>query len=207
MLQLTTLRDTSDLSIKIGTDSVMRLSDPKMRELLFAYLDAKYPKVRIFDEKEIGKSRADFIAVTDSTIIGYEIKSDLDSYARLKSQVRDYNKFCDICYAVVGKSHQKGIVKHIPEFWGILVVSVEGGQAEIFEMRHADINPKETTENKLSLLWKKEIQNIAVKNGLPKYSNKNKKYLLRMLREMIPHKQLMQALTDELFERDYTQWS
>ena len=181
----------------------MRLSDPEMREALFAYIDAGHQKVRIFDEKEIGRSRADFITVTDSIITGYEIKSDLDSYARLKSQVRDYNKFCDICYAVVGKSHQKGIIKHIPDFWGVLVISKEGGQIDIFLSRTADINPKEITDNKLSILWKKEIQNIAAKNGLPKYHDKKKRYLMRMLREMIPHDQLMRALTDELFERDY----
>ena len=185
----------------------MRLSDPQMREALFTYLDEKYLKIRVFDEKIIGKSRADFIAVTDSTITGYEIKSDLDSYARLKSQVREYNKFCDFCYAVVGKSHQKGIVKHIPEFWGILVISKEYGKTEVYEMRPPDMNPKDTTDNKLSILWKKEIQNIAKKNGLPKYHDRNKKYLMRMLREMIPQKELMLALTNELFERDYTIWS
>jgi hypothetical protein len=184
----------------------MKLSDPQMREALFTYLDAKHSKIRIIDEKEIGKSRADFMAVTDGMIIGYEIKSDLDTYARLKTQVRDYNKYFDVCYAVVGESHQKGIIKRIPEFWGVLVISVEDGQTKVYEMRPADLNPKDITANKLSLLWKKEIQNIAVKNGLPKYSNKNKKYLLRMLQEMIPPKQLMQAFTDELFERDYSIW-
>jgi len=184
----------------------MRLSDPEMREALFAYLDAKHSKIRIIDEKEIGKSRADFMAVTDGIIMGYEIKSDLDTYARLKTQVRDYNKYFDVCYAVVGESHQKGILKRIPEFWGVLVISVEDGQTNVFELRTADINPKVTTANKLSLLWKKEIQNIAVKNGLPKYSNKNKKYLLRMLQEMIPEKQLLLAFTEELFERDYSSY-
>jgi len=184
----------------------MKLSDPQMREALFSYLDGKYPKIRVFDEKEIGKSRADLIAVTDSTITGYEIKSDRDSYARLKSQIRDYNKFCDLCYAVVGKSHQAGIAKRIPEFWGILVISNEDGQTEVYEMRPPDINPKDITDNKLSMLWKKEIQNIAKNYKLPKYSKMNKKYLIRMLRECIPHIQLMQALTEELFERDYTEW-
>jgi len=52
----------------------MRLSDPEMREALFAYLDAKHSKIRIIDEKEIGKLRADFMAVTDGFIMGYEIK-------------------------------------------------------------------------------------------------------------------------------------
>ena len=185
----------------------MKLSDPQMREALFTYLDAKHSKIRIIDEKEIGKSRADFMAVTDGVIIGYEIKSDLDTYARLKTQVRNYNKYFDICYAVVGKSHQKGVIKHIPKFWGVLVVSEEDGQTNVFELRPADMNPKDITANKLSLLWKKEIQNIAVKNGLPKYSNKNKKYLLRMLQEMIPPKELMLAFTEELFERDYSIWA
>jgi len=185
----------------------MRLSDPEMREVLFSYLDTKHSKIRIFDEKEIGRARADFLVVTDSLITGYEIKSDLDSYTRLKSQVRNYNKFCDICYAVVGKSHQKGIVKHIPDFWGIIVITVENGFTDVFELRLPDLNPKMNIDNKLSILWKKELQNIAKKNGLPKYSDKNKRYLLRMLRESIPQKQLMKAFTDELFERDYSDYT
>ena len=184
----------------------MKLSDSEMREALFTYLDAKHAKIRIIDEKVIGKSRADIMAVTDGIIIGYEIKSDLDTYARLKTQVRNYNKYFDVCYVVVGKSHQKGVIKHIPEFWGVLVVSEEDGQVNVFELRSADMNPKDTIANKLSLLWKNEIQNIAVRNGLPKYSNKNKKYLLRMLQEMILPKDLMLAFTDELFERDYSVW-
>ena len=182
----------------------MKLSDPEMREALFTYLDAKHSKIRVIDEKVIGKSRADFMAVTDGIIVGYEIKSDLDTYVRLKTQVRDYNKYFDVCYAVVGESHQKGILSRIPEFWGVLVISIENGQPNVFELRPADMNPKDVTANKLSLLWKNEIQNIAVKNGLPKYSNKNKKYLLRMLQEMIPPKELMLAFTEELFERDYS---
>ena len=184
----------------------MRLSDPEMREALFAYLDFKYPKIRVFDEKGIGDSRADFIAITDGVISGYEIKSDLDSYARLKSQVRDYNKFCDTCYAVVGKSHQKGIVKRIPKFWGILVVSKESGNTEVVELRPAEMNPKDITGNKLSLLWMRELRHIVAKNGLRKYSTLNKRYLLKMLKELVPHARLMQALTDELFERDYSKF-
>jgi len=63
----------------------MKLSDPEIREALFTYLDAKHSKIKKIDEKEIGISRADIMAVTEDHIIGYEIKSDLDSYARLKT--------------------------------------------------------------------------------------------------------------------------
>ncbi len=63
------------------------LHDPQIRELLFDYLDEKYGKIRIFEEKNIKSSRADIIAVIDGSILGMEIKSDFDSYARLSAQV------------------------------------------------------------------------------------------------------------------------
>ena len=53
--------------------------DVEIREPLFLYLETIYGKVRIFEEKNIGKSRADVIAVTDGALIGLEIKSDGDS--------------------------------------------------------------------------------------------------------------------------------
>jgi len=81
--------------------------------------------------------------------------------------VREYNKYFDICNAVVGETHQKGILKRIPEFWGVLVVSLEDGQPKVFELRPADMNPKDINANKLSLLWKSEIQSIAVKTVYP----------------------------------------
>ena len=51
--------------------------DVEIREPLFLYLETIYGKVRIFEEKNIGKSRADVIAVTDGALIGLEIKSCL----------------------------------------------------------------------------------------------------------------------------------
>ena len=67
--------------------------DADIREPLFEYLELRYGKVRILEEKNIGKSRADVLAITDSVLIGLEIKSDGDSYTRLKSQIRNYNKY------------------------------------------------------------------------------------------------------------------
>ena len=97
--------------------------DADIREPLFLYLETRYGKVRIFEEKNIGTSRADVIAITDGELIGLEIKSDGDSYARLKSQIRNYNKYCGKNYLVVGASHRIHAGEHIPDFWGILVVS------------------------------------------------------------------------------------
>lgn len=71
------------------------LHDGQIREILFDYLDERYGKIRIFEEKNIKSSRADIIAVIDGSIIGMEIKSDFDSYTRLAAQVKNYDKYCD----------------------------------------------------------------------------------------------------------------
>ncbi|SCW49754.1 hypothetical protein SAMN02910456_01447 [Ruminococcaceae bacterium YRB3002] len=105
-----------------------KLLDKDMREPLFAYFDLKYGKVRFFEEKTIGRSRADVMMVTDDAITGLEIKSDADSYTRLKRQIRDYDKFFDYNYVVIGKSHLKHIEEHIPKYWGVISCFEEDGE-------------------------------------------------------------------------------
>ena len=60
------------------------LYDKDIREPLFDFLEAYYGKVRILEEKQIGRSRADIMMVIPSHVVGIEIKSDADTYARLK---------------------------------------------------------------------------------------------------------------------------
>ena len=71
------------------------LKDKDIREPLFFFLEEKYGKVRILEEKNIGRSRADVVMVTEGAIVGIEIKSDADTYARLAKQVEDYDKYYD----------------------------------------------------------------------------------------------------------------
>ena len=71
------------------------LHDADIREPLFDYLEDSYGKIRILEEVEIARSRADVIMVTDDSLVGLEIKSDADTYVRLERQVKDYNLFFD----------------------------------------------------------------------------------------------------------------
>ena len=104
------------------------LKDQDIREPLFDFFDEKFGKVRIIEEKQIAKSRADVMLVLEEKLIGVEIKSDADTYARLARQVKDYNKFFDYNYVVVGSSHSKHIEEHVPEYWGIIeAISKEQG--------------------------------------------------------------------------------
>ncbi len=58
------------------------LHDGQIREILFDYLDERYGKIRIFEEKNIKSSRADIIAVIDGSIIGMEIKKAISTAMR-----------------------------------------------------------------------------------------------------------------------------
>jgi hypothetical protein len=184
-----------------------KILDPQIREALFTYLEAETVKIRVMDEFNLGDSRADFLAVTDGILTGYEIKSDSDSYTRLKTQTRDYSRYCDYCYAVVGKSHQSGIVARVPDFWGVIIVEDEGGII-LRRLREAKLSPEVTFQNKLDLLWKNELANIRKKYGMPKYEGRSKGYMIRSLNYIVSEARdtLPRYITDELFERDYTKY-
>ena len=111
------------------------LYDKDIREPLFDFLDDIYLTNRIIEEKQMGRSRADVVMVTPLAIYGIEIKSDADTYARLKRQVRDYDNFYDYNYVVVGTSHAYHIQEHVPDYWGIITVEQSEGVCDFYVKR------------------------------------------------------------------------
>lgn len=182
------------------------LYDKDIRDPLFDYLEERFGKTRMFEEKIIGKSRADVLMLTKNLIIGLEIKSDADTYVRLKRQIRNYDKYCDANYVVIGKSHEKHIEDHIPEYWGILVVSVLGTEISIEEKREAGSNPKMKKELQATLIWRPELQRLLLINHLPGYKQKSKKFVRQKLLEKMEWDILKLQMCEELFERDYSIW-
>ncbi len=80
------------------------IRDRDIREPLFSFLEKTFGKIRIIEEKTIGRSRADIVMVTTDCVLGIEIKTDADTYARLSRQVKDYDKFFERNIVVVGTS-------------------------------------------------------------------------------------------------------
>lgn len=179
------------------------MTDREMREPLFDYLEEFYGKIRILEEKNAGTSRADVIGVVDGALLGFEIKSDRDSYTRLKTQTRDYDRFCDWNYLVVGKSHLLHAHEHIPAHWGILVVWEEEGGVRVEMDQLPGRNPGAELRNQLSFLWRPELALLQEQNGLPAYRQKSKAFVQEKLLELVPGETLKRQMTDLLFERDY----
>ena len=173
--------------------------DKDIREKLYDYLDERYGKVRTIEEKVILKSRADMLAIIDGEIIGIEIKSDSDTYTRLKRQIKDYDKFCDKCYVAVGESHIH-VSEHVPDYWGIIVVSNDN----IIVDRDAGLSPKVKIYNQLDIFWRAELYAVQMKEGLPKLSNWKRRDIYKRLIETCGEEQVKMDITEQLFERDYT---
>ncbi|MBQ3379909.1 MAG: sce7726 family protein [Clostridia bacterium] len=180
------------------------LYDADIRDGLCLFLETQYGKVRFFDELVIGRSRADLVMVTNTDLIGIEIKSDADTYTRLPGQIKDYDRFFDLNMIVVGSSHAARVSEHVPEDWGIIVVNEEGGKLDQYELRRPKPSVKSKTKQQLKLLWRRELSHIQKKNKLFKYPQKSRSFVEKYILESVEAVKLKTDMIEELFERDYT---
>ena len=152
----------------------------------------------------MGKSRADVVMVTQGALYGIEIKSDADTYARLARQVKDYNKYYDYNYVVVGTSHSAHVKEHVPDFWGIITVEEVDGVPDFYEYRRPGNNPKMKWKHKMGIMWRPELAHIQELNGMPKYKERSKDFVVDKILLKVPEDVLRIQMCNELFERDYT---
>ena len=180
------------------------LKDKDIREPLFEFLEDSFGKVRIIEEKTMGRSRADVVMVMEDALVGIEIKSDADTYDRLSGQVKDYNAFFDENIVVVGSSHAHHVEEHVPEWWGIITVEECEGKADFYYLRKMQPNPKKISLKKqLGFLWRPELAHIQEINGMCKYARESKKFVIEKIIEKVEPEPLKRQLCQELFERDY----
>ncbi len=181
------------------------LHDADIRDELCDFFEEMYGKVRFFDELTMGKSRADIVMVTEQGLIGAEIKSDADTYDRLARQVKDYDRFFDYNFVVVGTSHAHHIREHVPEHWGVITVEATDKKAlDFYVLREPKISPKIRLTNQLALLWRSELAVIQKQNSLYKYPGKSKMYVKKYLLESVDKDLLKKQMLEVLFERDYS---
>lgn len=183
----------------------MVLYDKDIREPLFDYLEERYGKVRMIEEKQMGRSRADIVMVLPGELAGIEIKSDADTYARLERQVKDYDRFFDRNYVAAGSTHAMHIGEHVPEYWGIISVEWLDERVDFYMIREAGRNPKVEMNQKIRILWRPELAHIQELCGMARYEGKSKDFVRNKIVERLPAEILNGLISEELFERDYTE--
>ena len=204
------------------------LLDKDIREPLFDFLEERYGKVRILEEKTVGNSRADVVMVIPDKIVGIEIKSDADTYTRLESQVADYDLYFDQNIVVVGSTHAGHVAEHVPDYWGIISVEeydtgiksdtggkpdAEGLEAgvsdklthkiDFYVVREMQPNPRADLFRTIRILWRPELAHIQETYSLPMYKGKSKDFVRTLIVDRLPAEIVHHEISEILFERDY----
>lgn len=75
-------------------------------------------------------------------IVGYEIKSDLDSLRRLPRQIDAYRDVVERAYLVVGERHRAAAVDLVPDWWGVWLARRSSSEkVGLSELRRGRLNP------------------------------------------------------------------
>jgi hypothetical protein len=85
-------------------------------------------------------ARADALLVSDR-ICGFEIKSDVDSLARLPRQVLAYGQVVERAYLLVGEKYRERATAIVPEWWAIWAASWAGDDVRVRQVRAGRLNP------------------------------------------------------------------
>lgn len=102
-----------------------------------------------------GKRRID-IAVINSEIIGYEIKSDEDTLNRLEGQAEVYGNVLDRAILVTAKRHLDSALRKLPDWWGAMIAYDKHGHICLENVRAPALNDRHDAFSLAQLLWREE---------------------------------------------------
>lgn len=145
------------------TDRAMPIEEHEIRSALIALLAAaRNGDSKVLEEFRVerGGSRID-VVVIDDELVGYEIKSDRDTFARFSNQIHAYNRVFDRINLVCSLAHADHAAEVVPSWWGIVIASRDSaGVIHLAVRRAASANSKQDAFSLASLLRKEEA--IAV---------------------------------------------
>jgi len=130
---------------------------------------ANDPEARIVEEMGVwsGSVRID-LAVINSELNGYELKSDRDTLERLPLQAELYSRVFDYLVLVVGKRHVKKASTLVPEWWGVTIAVEKEGGISLERERIPKRNPSPDPYLVAQLLWKEEALEVLECHDLAK---------------------------------------
>lgn len=170
-------------------DMVARSLDRDVRVHLHEFIQrevVKSPDTVVINELTLQRKtgRID-VAVVDTQLRGYEIKSQADTLERLARQTRVYGKVLDYLSIVADDRHLQHAVKAVPEFWGVYVWLPGSGVGVIREPRlNIDVDKSALAQ----LLWRDDALMLLKEHDAHKgMSSKPKWALWSKIATACPH--------------------
>lgn len=181
------------------------LDDKLIRSKILSHLQENNYLVKhnavLIEELELclGNARID-LAIINGIAKGIEIKSDRDSLGRLSRQILTYNKIFDVMEIVVGRSHLSSVLKMVPDWWGVSLITVgDSNCLEYEKIRKSQINEMKDPLSVIQLLWKSEALSLLDKKNLAnKFKNKSKKEIRNQLLELFQKQELFSFVNESL---------
>ena len=187
-----------------------RLSDIEIRtafksSLLPAYLHDQSSFVLEELGLRHGRARID-LAIVNGELIGFELKSDLDSLQRLPEQAMVYNSVLDRITLIVTERHLSAAVQQISEWWGVVLARLDGNGAVVFrEVRGPETNPLVEKLAVARLLWRTEALGILEELGVAEgFRSKPRTEIYSRLAELLDDGTLRLKVRQKLYLR--TNW-
>lgn len=182
-------------------------NDQDIRHALHSRLQKQYyvkDDHLVIDELSLehGRNRVD-IAVFDSCIHGYEIKSSKDNLLRLQNQLSQYSKSLQKVTFVVAENHFKDVMISTPEWCGlILVTKGPRGGVSFRSMRRAKLNPNVDFFSLAHILWRSEAIDLLYQYGVTeRLEYKTRKELYKQLNQVMTVQQLALEIKTKLLKR------
>jgi hypothetical protein len=188
---------------KMSTPSI---TESELRQAVRSRLlaDATKSGGRLFEELGIegGEARVD-LALVDTQLSAFELKSDLDSFARLHNQIHAYNRVFDRVTLVTGPIYSEASLALMPTWWGVWSAArrVDGTLA-LRVLRKPKANPIQDRLSMAMLLWRAEcIEALASHRGELPPKRATKFELQEMLARELSVRTLREAVTSFLRKR------
>jgi hypothetical protein len=159
---------------------------------------------RMYEELgvEWGAARID-VAVVANGLHAFELKSDLDSFARMHNQIHAYNRVFDRLWIVVGSSHVQAAMTIVPRWWGILVGQRSASlDVELQQIRPAMVNPSQEAFSLAALLWRDEAMRLMRDYGVRFAKRATRLQLSAMLADALELPTLRDAVAGCLLGRE-----
>ena len=157
------------------------------------------PDTRVVNELVLcaGEARVD-IAVVNGEMVGYEIKSVVDTLMRLEKQRSIYDSVFDRMHIVLDKRHLRGAFKLLPDWWGVLVApQAEDGEVEL--VREGSLNHNVSGYALAQLLWRDEaLMVLRSRNSAGGVQSKPKPQIWERLASSVPLVDLRAAVRQAL---------
>jgi hypothetical protein len=156
----------------------------------------------IFHELAVkrGIAIADFVVV-NKVAHCYEIKSDVDSLSRLKLQAEVFSDVFKKVTLITTPKHKERAELLVPSWWGIITAK-ESSKGVVFNhTRRCAINPQNTSENLLKILWNSELKSFLYFIGVDFKKNANRDELVSTVIENVTTKKINDFFVMKMKER------